>query len=299
MARRALRSFSEGGLKGYGEFRHPFQDALRLAAGKLHSSTFSGQREEKGAQEPNAMEGGTNMMRHVGLGGLTNKLLPIVLAVCFCSIPRQVCCQSDHSPGRQQSSPESTQNKKYQFSFDWVTQNTTVWDKVLSPFRDKPRVHYLEIGVFEGRSLIWMLENILTDPTSRATCIDIFPRDLEHTFLANLKMSGFAWKTTIIKGYSQVELRKLPFSSFDIIYIDGSHRAPDVLADAVFSWPLLKKGGVFIFDDYQWMKGKFPPQERPELAINSFVGTYVDYIDTVHTGHQFIVKKTGYADWEH
>ena len=30
MARRALRSFSEGGLKGYGEFRHPFQDALRL-----------------------------------------------------------------------------------------------------------------------------------------------------------------------------------------------------------------------------------------------------------------------------
>ena len=67
----------------------------------------------------------------------------------------------------------------------------------------------------------------------------------------------------------------------------------------MFSWPLLKKGGVFIFDDYQWMKGKFPPQERPELAINSFVGTYVDYIDTVHTGHQFIVKKTGYADWEH
>jgi hypothetical protein len=37
MARRALRSFSEGGLKGYGEFRHPFQDALRFAAGKLHN----------------------------------------------------------------------------------------------------------------------------------------------------------------------------------------------------------------------------------------------------------------------
>jgi hypothetical protein len=35
MARRALRSFSKGGLKGYGEFRHPLQGALRLAAGRL------------------------------------------------------------------------------------------------------------------------------------------------------------------------------------------------------------------------------------------------------------------------
>jgi hypothetical protein len=36
MARRARRSLSERGLFGYGEFRHPFQDAPRLAAGRLH-----------------------------------------------------------------------------------------------------------------------------------------------------------------------------------------------------------------------------------------------------------------------
>jgi hypothetical protein len=30
------RDLSEGGLFGYGEFRHPFQDAPRLAAGRLH-----------------------------------------------------------------------------------------------------------------------------------------------------------------------------------------------------------------------------------------------------------------------
>jgi hypothetical protein len=42
MARRALRSFGEGGLKGYGELRHPFQDALRLAAGKLHYQAAEG-----------------------------------------------------------------------------------------------------------------------------------------------------------------------------------------------------------------------------------------------------------------
>jgi hypothetical protein len=33
---------------------------------------------------------------------------------------------------------------------------------------------------------------------------------------------------------------------------DGSHRARDVLEDAVLSWPLLKVGGIMLFDDYLW-----------------------------------------------
>ena len=74
------------------------------------------------------------MIRHVGLGGLVNKLLPILLAMCFWSVPRQVWCQSDHSPGQEQNSRESTQMKKYQFSFDWLTENTKVWEKAFSRY---------------------------------------------------------------------------------------------------------------------------------------------------------------------
>ena len=36
----------------------------------------------------------------------------------------------------------------------------------------------------------------------------------------------------------------------DLIYIDGSHLAKDVLSDAILSWKLLKPSGVMIFDDY-------------------------------------------------
>jgi hypothetical protein len=50
----------------------------------------------------------------------------------------------------------------YNFSEDWFTENIPVWLKVLSPFKGKPNLNYLEIGVFEGRSVIWMLENIQT-----------------------------------------------------------------------------------------------------------------------------------------
>lgn len=38
---------------------------------------------------------------------------------------------------------------------------------------------------------------------------------------------------------------------FDFIYVDGSHRSPDVIYDAILSFGLLKKGGIMIFDDYQ------------------------------------------------
>jgi predicted O-methyltransferase YrrM len=95
-----------------------------------------------------------------------------------------------------------TQAKKYNFSINWFTVNIPSWKKNLSRFKKKSGVSYLEIGVYEGRSLIWILENILTHDASKATAIDIFRRDLEDRFIANLKISGFADKVKIIKGCS-------------------------------------------------------------------------------------------------
>jgi hypothetical protein len=73
-----------------------------------------------------------------------------------------------------QSQADDHYKKKYNFSEDWFTWNLPIWEEILGHLRGKPNIHYLEIGVFEGRSLIWMLENILTHPTSKATCIDVF-----------------------------------------------------------------------------------------------------------------------------
>ena len=69
--------------------------------------------------------------------------------------------------------------KEYDFSLDntfsgFIIQIPT-WGKVLGPLKGKPDIHYLEIGVNQGRSAIWMLENILTHPTAKLTGIDLFP----------------------------------------------------------------------------------------------------------------------------
>jgi hypothetical protein len=136
-------------------------------------------------------------------------------------------------------------------------QHVPVWKKALESYKGKPEVDYLEIGIFEGQSLLWILENILTHPTARATGIDPFSDpsytsgskadNYKEIFYSNLNASGSEDKTRIIEGYSQTELRKLPLKSFDIIYIDGSHNSADVLEDAILSWRLLKDGGILIF----------------------------------------------------
>ena len=187
--------------------------------------------------------------------------------------------------------------QRYEFTRDWFSTNIPVWEKALAPYRGKADVHYLEVGVFEGRSALWALENILTDPTARLTCIDLFNGPYKERFFANLERSGESGKVTAITDYSQLALRKLPLDHFDIIYIDGSHSEDDVLEDAVLSWRLLKEGGLMIFDDYRWA-GSFAagtsadaPTDFCKTAIDRFVQCFDRHFEVIHNSYQIILRK--------
>ena len=149
------------------------------------------------------------------------------------------------------------------FTQDWFSYHIPLWKRVLEPFVAKP-IRALEIGVFEGRSAVWLLDHVLTHPESTFTWIDPFigpthrvgidhPNDLEARFRNNI--GRFGGKTQGYVGRSQEVLREFSSVRFDLIYIDGAHFAPDVLADAVLSWPLLRSGGLMGFDDYGWVHG--------------------------------------------
>lgn len=182
----------------------------------------------------------------------------------------------------------------YDFSTDWFTPHIPSWREAVGGLGGRPDVHYLEVGVFEGRSALWMLENVLTHPTSTLTGIDVFPGDLESTWRRNVELSGAADQVTTVKGYSQEVMRSLPLESYDVIYIDGSHKGPDVLTDAVLGWGLLEEGGVMIFDDYRWRKGlREPPELRPGQAIDAFITMFRDGLRVRHRCYQLIVQKTG------
>jgi predicted O-methyltransferase YrrM len=136
-------------------------------------------------------------------------------------------------------------------------------------FKGKP-IKYMEIGVFLGSTSEWMLDNILTHPDARLIGIDPWEwfRPLRKRFpteeVWKEKMldridqlrEKYKGKAEFIKGYSQNILREAEFldkhedNSFDLIYIDGHHSIQCAMRDYVLTWPLLKIGGVMIFDDY-------------------------------------------------
>lgn len=177
-----------------------------------------------------------------------------------------------------------------QFTKDWFTVHIPVWERVLVSHIALPNLRYLEVGVYEGRALLWMAKHILTHPTSHMTCLDTFPYDIEARLKKNIEVAGLAGRVTVLHGRSQELLRTLPVCSFDIIYVDGSHDASDVLSDIVLSFELLKVGGVLILDDYT-MPEQIDVLHRPKNAIDAFLDVFCGYIDVLHKENQVMVKR--------
>lgn len=175
-----------------------------------------------------------------------------------------------------------TPEKNYDFTRDEVSDLVDSWKRELHSFKNLPHCSYLEVGVFEGRSLLWFLENILTHEKARAIAIDPFfwGKQLDR-FKLNLRLGGFEEKVSLIRDISQRALKTLPNDTFNLIYIDGDHRADSTIADCVLAWPLLKCDGIMIIDNYDWHQSDWSIDVRPQLAIDAFMTFYSDQF-TVH-----------------
>jgi len=147
----------------------------------------------------------------------------------------------------------------------------------------------MEIGSYEGRSALWFAQNVVTHPSSKLTCID--PK-FKPAFESNL--APVRARIRMIGSKSEMALRDPAFrpESYHFIYIDGDHRAVNVLGDAVLTFPLLIRGGIMIFDDYRW-KSATPdvPQSMPLIAIDAFVTVFRSELRVLHQGWQVAVEK--------
>lgn len=199
----------------------------------------------------------------------------------------------------------------YKFTQDWFSHNIPLWEQLAKMLPEKPKV--LEIGSFEGRSAVWIIENML-GPDGELLCVDTWEGSEEHSpelfenaearFDHNREqaMAKKGWHTDDqwgpravgkLKGKSFEVLCGLVIdkdTEFNLIYIDGSHIAKDVLTDACMAWPLLKSGGLLVFDDYLWGENR-DILHRPRLAVDVFVKLFAEHLDIVHMGHQFVVRK--------
>jgi len=212
----------------------------------------------------------------------------------------------------------------YKFTKDWFSWAPPVWEQLIPALPSNNR-SFLEIGSFVGRSAVWIIENMMEDG-GYIDCIDTWQGGEEHgaedmgtveeRFDHNLELASN--QSGIFDGDVARSYFKLKGSSakilagilaegddsvdfvggevqatkpkYDFIYIDGSHIARDVLTDACMAWPLLKKGGIMVFDDYMWGEPR-DILHRPKPAIDAFVNIFAEEVDMVHMGYQLIVRK--------
>jgi predicted O-methyltransferase YrrM len=198
---------------------------------------------------------------------------------------------------------------EYQFTKDWFEWAPEVWTQLIPMLSGRAgQRQFLEIGSFEGRSSVWIAENMMQDDDI-LRCIDTWEGGEEHgeenmseveeRFRHNLIVATEKLPDRRIiqqKGTSVRELARWLTTDnqhFDFIYIDGSHIAKDVMTDACMAWPLLKPKGLMVFDDYLWTPNARDILHRPKIAIDAFTNLFAEELEIVHIGYQLVVRKKG------
>ena len=171
---------------------------------------------------------------------------------------------------------------------DDVSNKAAYWSEILEPLQNKsPNI--LLIGSGDGRSALFFLNYL---PDSQLTCIGRFNGAHEARFDRNL--SEFAPRVRKLKGHSFASLSALRQEDcqFDVIFIAARHQREAMLLDNALSWPMLRKGGILIWDYYRRHRSSKPRWRRPTSAIDGFLLAYRGEYEELFRGNEMIVRKT-------
>lgn len=192
------------------------------------------------------------------------------------------------------------------YNQDWFSRCIPQWRKDLKRFKDKREVQALEIGTYEGRSAVWLCENILNNVGSLYGCC-LLTVDVKETKNAkdNIdelnRRAGFNICHRRIVSRSVEELTPQDLNAyvsydrkwegyFDFTYIDGDHSPKAIIRDALYAFNHCKVGGLITFDDYK-LGPNLPAHKRPKLAIDFFLACFKDQLQIIHKGYQVTVLK--------
>jgi predicted O-methyltransferase YrrM len=175
------------------------------------------------------------------------------------------------------------------------------WDEHLAQFLNK-KLNILEIGSYKGDATKWFLDNLSNNPKTKVYAVDTWEGSPEY-FNGDFKEVEDIFDKTVkstLKYKQLIKMKMLSYNAllklnsekilFDIIFIDASHEAIDVLSDAVLSWNILKETGALIFDDYLWDQLN-NYHFRPKIAIDTFLDVYNTQLKMLYIGYQVIIQK--------
>jgi hypothetical protein len=165
----------------------------------------------------------------------------------------------------------------------------------------REKINVLEIGTYAGVSLINIINAI---PNSHGIGVDMWSSYNENNFLENMDALGVEKsfyknictfglenRITSIKSVSTDALIKFikDGSTFDFIYIDGSHLLLDCYSDLVLAWVIIEKGGILAVDDYLYKKDSI--LDSPFEAVNHFLKQYEGKYKLLHKDYRVFLQK--------
>lgn len=193
-------------------------------------------------------------------------------------------------------------NNNYTFTEDWslpaIENSNYLFDKFSSPLK------VLEIGTYEGYYSLWVTDKIGHKEKFELHTIDPFDGSnygieqpvfdkIEKSWKDNLSKCPHKNKIVFHKDRSFKILNALNIvdKKFDFIYIDGYHKAYNVLEELVLSYNLLNDGGIILIDDATLWKYSFDYKLvdisddiglSPRMAVDSFIHVNWARIDVLN-----------------
>lgn len=201
--------------------------------------------------------------------------------------------------------------QNYEFTTDWFTGHipnwTLVFDQHVGP---NPRI--LEIGSFEGRSTVWLIERLsrfhgggelyCVDPwigaDFRTQSFDM--SSAEQRFHRNVAIAQARYPGVTVHQMKEASADACSLlmleakETFDVIYVDGDHTSKAALTDLVLCHHLCKKKGVIVVDDYLWdYEGSVLTGPKP--GVDAYTTIFADEVEQIRhlPVYQVFLRKRG------
>ena len=180
--------------------------------------------------------------------------------------------------------------KKFKFSYNWFGFNAQIWFYIFKKFKlTNKKIKILEIGTFEGLSTSYFLRYL---KKSKLDAVD--PLNKKTIFYKNLLFNKKKMRNFKYFSIKSEKFFKQCKKNYDLIYIDGSHYYKDVLSDANYSFKLLKKNGLIIFDDFLYERESKNKKNKEYTNVIGGIMLFLSKTNNykiVYAGHQFIIQK--------
>lgn len=185
------------------------------------------------------------------------------------------------------------------FDKNWVnnTKRFFTWTNIFLHKYDRHEpIKILEIGSQQGHSalfFLWFFKNANID------CIDVWGRysklgitQNRNEFLFDSNLKEFSQRLNKNNLFSLEFFAKKVTQRclYDIIFIDGSHEAEDVLSDCLYSFALLKIYGLMIIDDVFHMSQK-RFKDNSLTAIDCFLNLKGNDLRILKLNSQLFIEK--------